>query len=107
MLARTKTHLLAGNGEQGGTTETVQREMVGHAPARVLMIHYRDKATESTTCQHIELYDFGVVKTSAIGSVSTNLLTGLAHVRQPWQMVPAVSWYELSRKAARAEPTPR
>jgi hypothetical protein len=38
MLARTKTDLFAGDGEQGGTTKAVQQKMVSHPPARVLMI---------------------------------------------------------------------
>ena len=65
VLARTKSNLLAGNGEQGGTTEAVQQKMVSHPRARVLMIRYRDKACESKRCQHLELYDFGV----GLGSV--------------------------------------
>ena len=38
MLARAKPHLLASEGEQGGSTESVQHEMVSHMPARVLLI---------------------------------------------------------------------
>ena len=42
VLTRAKPHLLAGNGEQGGTTEAVQYETVSHIPARVLLIHRQD-----------------------------------------------------------------
>jgi len=38
VLARTKPHLLACNGEQSGTTQAVQDETMSHIPARVLMI---------------------------------------------------------------------
>src|SRR2546427_1640053 len=42
VLTRTKPHLLASNGEQGGTTQAVQNETVSHIPARVLLIHRQD-----------------------------------------------------------------
>jgi len=39
VLTRTKPHLLAGNGEQGGTAKAVEYETVSHITARVLLIH--------------------------------------------------------------------
>jgi hypothetical protein len=43
VLSRTKPHLVAGNGEQGGTTQAMQYESVSHMLARVLLIRFKIK----------------------------------------------------------------
>ena len=43
MLTRAEPYLLAGDREQGGTTQAVQQEAVCHIPARVLMIRFKIK----------------------------------------------------------------
>ena len=48
VLARAEPHLLAGGGEQGGSTQAVQHERMSHIPACVLLIRSTDKACEST-----------------------------------------------------------
>src|SRR5213595_1766131 len=43
MLARAERDLFAGDGEQGGSPETMQLETVSHMSARVLLIRFKIK----------------------------------------------------------------
>ena len=41
MLARTKAHLLTSSGEQGGTTQAMEHEMMNHMATRFIDSLYR------------------------------------------------------------------